>query len=131
MEVLYLQVRHPVMATIPDIDFPVIVQMIPLKDQPPPSSACSRTAANSISAAVLSSPDGIAQAFIIGNESVCLVLGGKSFYGQDLNPIACSGEIAYRNGWLSDDDMNRFALCFFKNTYGEYLTGLLKSGSDE
>ena len=45
--------------------------------------------------------------------------------------IACLEEVAYRNGWLSDDDMNRTALSHSKNTYGEYLTGLLKSGSDE
>jgi len=45
--------------------------------------------------------------------------------------IACLEEVAYRNGWLSDEDMNRAALGLSKNTYGEYLTGLLKSGSDE
>jgi len=33
------------------------------------------------------SPDGLAQAFIIGNDSVCLVLGDNIFYGQGLKEL--------------------------------------------
>ncbi len=45
-----------------------------------------------LSYAVQSSPDGLAQAFIIGeefigNDSVCLVLGDNIFYGQGFSPM--------------------------------------------
>lgn len=48
-----------------------------------------------LSYAVQPSPDGLAQAFIIGeefigNDSVCLVLGDNIFYGQGFSPMLCA-----------------------------------------
>ena len=37
----------------------------------------------------------------------------------------CLEEIAYENGWLSDDDLRARAEMFSKNAYGDYLLGLL------
>ena len=44
---------------------------------------------------------------------------------QDLQ-IACLEEIAWRNGWLSDEKLEDLALPMAKNQYGQYLLRLLK-----
>ena len=44
---------------------------------------------------------------------------------QDLQ-IACLEEIAWRNGWLSDDKLEELAHPMAKNQYGQYLLRLLK-----
>ncbi|WP_431821617.1 glucose-1-phosphate thymidylyltransferase RfbA [Burkholderia sp. F1] len=40
--------------------------------------------------------------------------------------VACPEEIAYRNKWISADDLGRFASELSKNEYGQYLSRLLK-----
>ncbi|HEZ1408234.1 glucose-1-phosphate thymidylyltransferase [Neisseria meningitidis] len=44
---------------------------------------------------------------------------------QDLH-IACLEEIAWRNGWLSDEKLEELARPMAKNQYGQYLLRLLK-----
>ena len=44
---------------------------------------------------------------------------------QDLQ-IACLEEIAWRNGWLSDEKLEELARPMAKNQYGQYLLSLLK-----
>ena len=44
---------------------------------------------------------------------------------QDLQ-IACLEEIAWRNGWLSDEKLEELARPMAKNQYGQYLLHLLK-----
>ena len=44
---------------------------------------------------------------------------------QDLQ-IACLEEIAWRNGWLSDETLEELARPMAKNQYGQYLLRLLK-----
>lgn len=44
---------------------------------------------------------------------------------QDLQ-IACLEEIAWRNGWLSDEKLEELARPMAKNQYGQYLLRLLK-----
>ncbi|MDO5638274.1 MAG: glucose-1-phosphate thymidylyltransferase RfbA [Neisseria sp.] len=44
---------------------------------------------------------------------------------QDLQ-VACLEEIAWRNGWLSDDDLARIGESMQKNSYGQYLLRLLR-----
>lgn len=44
---------------------------------------------------------------------------------QDLQ-IACLEEIAWRNGWLSDEKLEELASPMSKNQYGQYLLRLLK-----
>ncbi|NIY83296.1 glucose-1-phosphate thymidylyltransferase RfbA [Vibrio hepatarius] len=39
--------------------------------------------------------------------------------------IACLEEIAFRSGWLSDEQLRQSAAPFSKNSYGQYLLGLL------
>ena len=39
--------------------------------------------------------------------------------------VACLEEIAWRNGWLSDDEMLALAAPMMKNNYGQYLTRLI------
>lgn len=39
--------------------------------------------------------------------------------------IACPEEIAWRNGWLSDQDLEAAGWAFGKNSYGQYLLELL------
>ncbi|MDR9498508.1 MAG: glucose-1-phosphate thymidylyltransferase RfbA [Hydrogenovibrio sp.] len=41
--------------------------------------------------------------------------------------IACLEEIAWRNGWLSDEQVAQTAKALSKNGYGQYLNDLLKS----
>ena len=43
---------------------------------------------------------------------------------QDLQ-VACLEEIAWRNGWLTREDVIRLAQPLCKNTYGRYLLHLL------
>ncbi|KJY86170.1 glucose-1-phosphate thymidylyltransferase [Vibrio neptunius] len=40
--------------------------------------------------------------------------------------VACLEEIAWRNGWLSDDDIEQLAKPLLKNDYGHYLLSLIK-----
>ena len=39
--------------------------------------------------------------------------------------VACLEEIAWRNGWLGDDDIQRLARTMLNNSYGQYLMSLL------
>ena len=41
--------------------------------------------------------------------------------------IACPEEIAWRNGWISDDQLEVLAQALAKNSYGQYLSDLLES----
>lgn len=41
--------------------------------------------------------------------------------------VACPEEIAWRNGWLEDEDIRKKAEILKKNKYGEYLLTLLKN----
>jgi len=43
--------------------------------------------------------------------------------------IACVEEIAWRNGFINDEQLARLALPLAKNGYGKYLQGLLREGS--
>jgi glucose-1-phosphate thymidylyltransferase len=38
--------------------------------------------------------------------------------------IACPEEIAWRNGWIGDEDLLRLAVPLLKSQYGEYLKRL-------
>ena len=42
--------------------------------------------------------------------------------------IACPEEIAWRNGWIDDGQLERLAQALAKSGYGEYLIRLLKDG---
>ena len=39
--------------------------------------------------------------------------------------VACPEEIAYRQGWISAEDVQKVASQFSKNSYGQYLTKIL------
>lgn len=39
--------------------------------------------------------------------------------------VACLEEIAYRQGWISDEQLSKLAQSMFKNQYGQYLLRLL------
>ena len=41
--------------------------------------------------------------------------------------IACLEEIAWNNGWLSNEQVMQTAKALFKNSYGQYLMDLIKS----
>jgi glucose-1-phosphate thymidylyltransferase len=41
--------------------------------------------------------------------------------------IAALEEIAWRQGWISDDDLRRVATPLARNQYGEYLLGLIRN----
>ena len=41
--------------------------------------------------------------------------------------IACLEEISWRNGWLNDNQVLQIAKALSKNSYGQYLTSLIKS----
>ena len=40
--------------------------------------------------------------------------------------VACPEEIAYRNSWISFDELEKLAKRFRNNSYGEYLYKILK-----
>jgi len=42
--------------------------------------------------------------------------------------VACLEEIAWRNGWLNDDQLAQTAQALSKNGYGRYLADLIKDG---
>lgn len=39
--------------------------------------------------------------------------------------VACLEEIAWRNGWVNDSDINKLAVPMLKNDYGKYLRNLI------
>ncbi|MCG7489688.1 glucose-1-phosphate thymidylyltransferase RfbA [Vibrio sp. Of14-4] len=41
--------------------------------------------------------------------------------------VACLEEIAWRNGWLSNDELTKIASPMMKNDYGQYLTNLVRN----
>lgn len=41
--------------------------------------------------------------------------------------VACLEEIAWRRGWISDEDMLRLAVPMSKNSYGQYMINLVKN----
>lgn len=43
--------------------------------------------------------------------------------------VACLEEIAWRNGWLSDEEILKLAIPMMKNTYGQYLNRLITEKS--
>ncbi len=43
--------------------------------------------------------------------------------------IACLEEIAYRNGWITAEDVRRAGHALAKNDYGRYLIGLVEDGA--
>jgi glucose-1-phosphate thymidylyltransferase len=43
--------------------------------------------------------------------------------------VACLEEIAWRNGWLSDEQVLTLAKPMLKNEYGQYLERLVRSES--
>jgi len=43
--------------------------------------------------------------------------------------IACLDEIAWRNGWISDRELEASGQAMSKNTYGLYLLGLLEESN--
>ncbi len=42
--------------------------------------------------------------------------------------IACPEEVAWRCGWISDDELHEVACAYNKSGYGAYLTALLRDG---
>jgi len=42
--------------------------------------------------------------------------------------VCCPEEIAWNNGWISDDDLATLAQPLVKNGYGKYLLGLAERG---
>ncbi|MBM2838538.1 MAG: glucose-1-phosphate thymidylyltransferase, partial [Deltaproteobacteria bacterium] len=40
--------------------------------------------------------------------------------------VACPEEIAWRNGWIDNEKLDKLAQPMAKNGYGQYLLGLLK-----
>jgi glucose-1-phosphate thymidylyltransferase len=43
--------------------------------------------------------------------------------------VGCVEEVAWRNGWIDDDGLAALAAAYAKSGYGDYLAGLLGSGS--
>jgi glucose-1-phosphate thymidylyltransferase len=39
--------------------------------------------------------------------------------------IGCIEEIAYRNGWINDEQMEKLATLYMKSGYGKYLQKLI------
>jgi glucose-1-phosphate thymidylyltransferase len=44
--------------------------------------------------------------------------------------IACIEEIAYRNGWINNENMKKLAQPLLKTHYGQYIMGLLQDGKE-
>jgi glucose-1-phosphate thymidylyltransferase len=44
--------------------------------------------------------------------------------------VGCPEEVAWRQGWISDEQLERLALPLKKSGYGSYLLSLLQEGSD-
>jgi glucose-1-phosphate thymidylyltransferase len=42
--------------------------------------------------------------------------------------VACLEEIAWRNGWLSDEQLNASGQALSKTHYGQYVLGLVRKG---
>ena len=42
--------------------------------------------------------------------------------------IACPEEVAWRQGWIDDAQLERLAVPLGKSGYGEYVRGLLRAG---
>ena len=59
---------------------------------------------------------------------VCLKLPNllKQSRSGKANKIACLEEIGYLNGWLSDEELKAAAAALSKNSYGAYLSSILK-----
>ncbi|MGK3128883.1 glucose-1-phosphate thymidylyltransferase RfbA [Pantoea sp. C8B4] len=45
--------------------------------------------------------------------------------------IACLEEIAWRNGWLSSEQVNNYGMSMKKNDYGQYLINLVKDSGNK
>lgn len=45
------------------------------------------------------------------------------------NKIACLEEIAYTNGWLGEDELQRIGRALSKNSYGQYLLSLIEESA--
>ncbi len=41
--------------------------------------------------------------------------------------VACPEEVAWRQGWIDDEHLERCAAALGKSSYGQYLRGLLES----
>ena len=77
--------------------------------------------------AVQPSPDGLAQAFIIGeqfigNEASQFIHTLERRQGLK---VACPEEIAFRRKWISAEQLEALAVPLSKNGYGKYLQRLL------
>ncbi len=44
--------------------------------------------------------------------------------------VACLEEIAYRNGWITEEKMRELAKPMLKNQYGQYLLKVIEENKD-
>ena len=54
----------------------------------------------------------------------------KSLENKQRFKIGCPEEIAWRKGWISDNDLRKLSKKFKTNEYGRYLKGLVKSSNN-